>query len=110
GTTAAGARHPRREKEVGRRARPTRGTVGPAQAGRPLSRFNLQHPLEAATQFSGNSRHSGHGTPFALYAAALLTDRRKLMQTIDVRTISPHERHPTIFKLFDSLAEGDAFI
>ena len=32
------------------------------------------------------------------------------MQTIDVRTISPHERHPTIFKLFDSLAEGDAFI
>ena len=32
------------------------------------------------------------------------------MQTIDVRTIVPRERHPLIFQTFDNLAEGEYFI
>ncbi len=32
------------------------------------------------------------------------------MQTIDVRTIMPRERHPLIFATFDALAPGDNFV
>lgn len=31
------------------------------------------------------------------------------MQTLDVRTITPRERHPKIFNLFDGLKPGEAF-
>lgn len=31
------------------------------------------------------------------------------MQTIDVRTIPPRERHPLIFQTFDALEPGTAF-
>ena len=31
------------------------------------------------------------------------------MQTLDVRTIAPRERHPKIFNLFDDLKPGEAF-
>jgi uncharacterized protein (DUF2249 family) len=31
------------------------------------------------------------------------------MQTIDVRTIPPRERHPLIFQTFDALQPGTAF-
>ena len=31
------------------------------------------------------------------------------MQTLDVRTIPPRERHPQIFDLFDDLDQGQAF-
>lgn len=31
------------------------------------------------------------------------------MQTIDVRTIPPRERHPLIFQTFDALQPGAAF-
>ncbi|MBX5491395.1 MAG: DUF2249 domain-containing protein [Chloroflexi bacterium] len=30
------------------------------------------------------------------------------MQTLDVRDVSPRERHPMIFDCFDQLAPGDA--
>ncbi len=32
------------------------------------------------------------------------------MKELDVTTIAPRERHPLIFKMFDELAKGDAFI
>jgi uncharacterized protein (DUF2249 family) len=32
------------------------------------------------------------------------------MQTIDVRTIVPRERHPLIFTTFGNLAPGDSFL
>jgi uncharacterized protein (DUF2249 family) len=32
------------------------------------------------------------------------------MQTIDVRTIVPRERHPLIFQTFDSFQAGEAFL
>jgi hybrid cluster-associated redox disulfide protein len=32
------------------------------------------------------------------------------MQTIDVRTIAPRERHPLIFATFDALRAGEAFL
>lgn len=32
------------------------------------------------------------------------------MNTVDVRTIIPRERHPLIFSTFDALAPGDAFL
>lgn len=32
------------------------------------------------------------------------------MNTIDVRTIAPVDRHPLIFRTFDALAEGEAFV
>ena len=32
------------------------------------------------------------------------------MQTIDVRTIAPRERHPLIFATFDALGAGEAFL
>ncbi|MGH7441256.1 MAG: DUF2249 domain-containing protein [bacterium] len=32
-----------------------------------------------------------------------------IVQTLDVRPIVPREKHSTIFKLFDSLAVGQAF-
>ncbi len=31
------------------------------------------------------------------------------MQTIDVRTIAPRDRHPLIFETFDALPEGEGF-
>lgn len=31
------------------------------------------------------------------------------MNTVDVRTIIPRERHPLIFSTFDALTAGDAF-
>ncbi|MFZ5443095.1 MAG: DUF2249 domain-containing protein [Myxococcota bacterium] len=31
------------------------------------------------------------------------------MNTIDVRTIIPRERHPLIFRTFDALAPGESF-
>ncbi len=31
------------------------------------------------------------------------------MKTLDVRTIAPRERHPLIFKTFDTLEPGEAF-
>lgn len=31
------------------------------------------------------------------------------MQTLDVRTIPPRDRHPQIFDLFDGLDQGEAF-
>ncbi len=31
------------------------------------------------------------------------------MNTVDVRTIIPRERHPLIFKTFDALKPGEAF-
>lgn len=31
------------------------------------------------------------------------------MQTLDVREITPRERHPKIFQTFDDLPAGDAF-
>lgn len=31
------------------------------------------------------------------------------MNTVDVRTIIPRERHPLIFNTFDALAPGEAF-
>ncbi|MBF6593441.1 MAG: DUF2249 domain-containing protein [Thermaceae bacterium] len=31
------------------------------------------------------------------------------MQTLDVRSIAPRERHPQIFNLFDGLKPGEAF-
>jgi uncharacterized protein (DUF2249 family) len=32
------------------------------------------------------------------------------MQTLDVRTIAPRERHPLIFATFDALRTGEAFL
>ena len=32
------------------------------------------------------------------------------MQTVDVRTIVPRERHPLIFNTFDALQPGEAFL
>ena len=32
------------------------------------------------------------------------------MQTLDVRTIAPRERHPLIFTTFDALESGEAFL
>ena len=32
------------------------------------------------------------------------------MQTLDVRTIAPRERHPLIFTTFDALEAGEAFL
>jgi uncharacterized protein (DUF2249 family) len=32
------------------------------------------------------------------------------MQTLDVRTIGPRERHPLIFATFDALESGGAFL
>jgi uncharacterized protein (DUF2249 family) len=32
------------------------------------------------------------------------------MQTLDVRTIAPRERHPLIFSTFDALESGEAFL
>lgn len=32
------------------------------------------------------------------------------METIDVRTIPPRERHPLIFQTFDALKPGEAFV
>ncbi len=32
------------------------------------------------------------------------------MKELDVTTIAPRERHPLIFKMFDELGKGDAFI
>ncbi|MBN2472077.1 MAG: DUF2249 domain-containing protein [Anaerolineae bacterium] len=31
------------------------------------------------------------------------------MQTIDVRTIAPRDRHPLIFETFDALSKGEGF-
>lgn len=33
----------------------------------------------------------------------------QIIQTLDVRSIAPRERHPRIFSLFDSLQPGQAF-
>ena len=32
------------------------------------------------------------------------------MKTVDVRPITPRERHPLIFSTFDGLQSGDAFV
>ena len=32
------------------------------------------------------------------------------MQSLDVRTIAPRERHPLIFTTFDALESGEAFL
>ena len=32
------------------------------------------------------------------------------MQTLDVRTIAPRERHPLIFATFDALGSGEALL
>lgn len=32
-----------------------------------------------------------------------------MAKELDIRTVPPREKHPTIFKMFDALAPGEAF-
>ena len=36
--------------------------------------------------------------------------RRSREATLDVRVVPPREKHPTIFRTFDALDAGDAFV